>query len=111
MKSLVWSRFCLLFCFRSILIRFLKKNHDLHSNVDFFVTDVYNFSITAQHCNTGNAYIVCKQNRGCDSGGNNNNLKTLKHTIICCFAQMQRMSHYYKVIVCHAQCMDAEYAN
>jgi len=25
-------------------------------------------------------------------------------------AQMQRMSHYYKAIVCHAYCMNAEYA-
>ena len=42
---------------------------------------------------------------------NNNDLLSLTHIIICFVcAQMLCMSHYYKVIVCRANCMDAEYA-
>jgi len=39
----------------------------------------------------------------------NNNLITKAHDNIFC-TQTQRMSHYYEVIVCHAYCMDTEYA-
>ena len=38
---------------------------------------------------------------------NNNNYLLLKH-VFC--AQVQHISHYYKVIMHHAYCMDAEYA-
>jgi len=41
---------------------------------------------------------------------NNNTLTTKAQDNMFSCAQMQRMSHYYNVIVCHAYCMDAEYA-
>jgi len=49
------------------------------------------------------------KNRSCDNCDNNNNLLSLKRMIICFFAEMQRMSHCYKVIVHRAYCMDTEY--
>jgi len=53
-----------LFIFPAILIQFLKKICDLDFNVDFVMTNVYKFFITAQHYNTGSAWFVCKKNRG-----------------------------------------------
>ena len=52
--KLVWSRFCFL-KFWSISIQFFKKNCNLDFNVDYFVTNISKFLITAQHYNIESA--------------------------------------------------------
>ena len=50
----------LFFKFWSISIQLLKKSRSRFW-WGFFVTDVYKYFITAQHCNIGSAYFICKQ--------------------------------------------------
>ena len=77
---LVWSRFCL-FIFDWFRFNFWKKNRDLDFNADFSVTTFTNFWSVRNTTIPEVFTSFVNKNRGCDNGGNNNSLWSLKHTI------------------------------